>query len=230
VRRARVAAAALLTALLCCACASQPRSPFFGDERFLVLGVDPDAEADELARQFEANGFRVLRRLRGQHFSALGVAAADGAAVKVRVVTTRGIALALDAAQSTPMQPGVGYALLTPPSSETHDADGDGFEEVFVQLLPTAADSAPCILVYRVRDSGFVDAVAGNTYALPPVANASAPWDAPHFCPEPETEPAPDGGVPDGGSAADASATPPQTPPPLPAPTPPPEGGSRPSP
>ncbi len=225
-RRARIAAAALL----CCACASQPRSPFFGDERFLVLGVDPDAEADELARQFEANGFRVLRRLRGQHFSALGVAASDGAAVKVRIVTARGIALALDAARSSPMQPGVGYALLTPPSSETHDADGDGFEEVFVQLLPTAAGSAPCILVYRVRDSGFVDAVASNTYALPPAANAVAPWDAPHFGPDPETEPAGDGGVPDDGSAPDAAET--QTPPPLraPPPTPPPDAGSRPSP
>jgi len=226
VHRACVAAAALLTALLCCACASQPRSPFFGDERFLVLGVDPDAEADELARQFENNGFRVLQRLRGQHFSALGVAAADGAAVKVRVVTARGIALALDAAQSTPMQPGVRYALLTPLSSETHDADGDGFEEVFVQRLPTAAGSAPCILVYRVRDSGFVDAVAGNTYTLPPVANAVAPWDAPSFCPEPDTDPASDGGVPDGGGERDADARP--TPPPPPAP--PPEGGSRPSP
>lgn len=203
----RRAFAALLVVVSCCACASQPRSPFFDDERFLVLGVDPDAEADELARQLEANGFRVLQRLRGRNFSALGVAGADGAAAKVRVVTGRGIALALDPTTGSHAQPAVRYALLAAPSSETHDADGDGFEEVFVQMSSAAAGAAPCILVYRVRDSGFVDPVPGGGVALESTASRAAPpWDAPQFCPDPEAEPAADGGAPEGGVTHDASA------------------------
>jgi hypothetical protein len=206
VRRAFVA---LLVVGSCCACASQPRSPFFGDERFLVLGVDADAEADELARQLEASGFRVLQRLRGRDFSALGVAGADGASAKVRVVTGRGIALALDPTAGNHAQPAVRYALLAAPSSETHDADGDGFEEVFVQMLSTAPGAAPCILVYRVRDSGFVDLVPGGGVAIESTAaKAAPPWDAPQFCPDPDAEPAADGGARDGGVTHDASATP----------------------
>jgi hypothetical protein len=199
----------LLVVVSCCACASQPRSPFFGDERFLVLGVDADAEADELAGQLEASGFRVLQRLRGRNFSALGVAGTDGASAKVRVVTGRGIALALDPTTGNHAQPAVRYALLAPPSPETHDADGDGFEEVFVQMSSAAAGAAPCILVYRVRDSGFVDPVAGGGVAIDSTASSAAPpWDAPEFCPDPDAEPAPDGGTADGGVTHDASAAP----------------------
>jgi len=197
-RSSEGAARQLLIGALLGACASQPPSPFYGDERFLVVGVDPDAEANAVVRQLEASGYKLERKLHGQHFSALGAVSAGGVPVKVRVVTARGIALALDAVAATPLQPGVRYALLPPPSSETHDADGDGFEEVFVQLLRDS--EAPCIQVYRVRDSGFVDKVPGGV-ALPPQASASSPvWGAPQFCTS--SEPA------DGGAAApDAAAS-----------------------
>ena len=179
--------------MLGCACAGQPRSPFFGDERFLVVGVDPDAEADALARALESSGFRVVQRLRGQHFRALGAVDASGAAVKVRVVTARGIALALDPTLARAGQPALRYALLPPPSRETHDADGDGFEEVFVHEL--AEGAAPCILVYRVRDSGFVDPAVQGGFTLKVAHDAQPPWDAPNYCTEQATEPAADAGA-----------------------------------
>jgi hypothetical protein len=202
--------AALLAAALGCGCAAQPRSPFFGDERFLVLGVDPDAEADALARQLEDNGYRVEQRLRGQHFSALGAADAERVATKVRVMTARGIALALDAAATDPLRPGLRYALLPPPSPDTHDADADGFEEVFVRITAPASGE-PCIQVYRVRDSGFVDPV-GPVALSTAGEHAAPPWNAPVFCPDPTAAPAQpsadDGGTPQGGSNAPEPAPP----------------------
>ena len=118
--------------------------------------------------------------------------------MKVRIITARGIALALDPVVATPLQPGIRYALLPPPLKESHDPDGDGFEEVFVHRLTDGA--APCILVYRVRDSGFADPVPSGQYAhaQPP---GEAPWDAPRFCDDPEPAAA-DAGLPDAASPA----------------------------
>jgi hypothetical protein len=204
-RCSRAAVACLIAAGLCCGCASQPPSPFFQDERFLVLGVDPDAETDALARQLEANGFRIVERLRGRHFGALGAAGPDGIPAKVRVVTARGIALALDPGARGPAQPSHRYALLPPPSPETHDADGDGFEDVFVHVLPDTGE-VPCIRVYRVLDSGFVDPVAGG--GAPPAAGSASThpaWREPHFCPEPGAAAGKDASAPpDAGTAPDA--------------------------
>ena len=63
-------------------CAAQPHGPFFDDQRFLVFGVDPDAESRKLTEQLEHKGFFLLRRLHGQNFTALGfgLGLASGAA------------------------------------------------------------------------------------------------------------------------------------------------------
>ena len=93
--RLRVGRASVL-----CGCVrlAASRDRTFIDEQFLVLGVDPDAEARALTRQLEKNGFFVVRRVRGQNFSALGFSDAQDVPQKVRVITRRGIALALDRA------------------------------------------------------------------------------------------------------------------------------------
>src|SRR5262245_39072219 len=91
------ASVALVAAVLLLGCASQPRSPYFGDERFLVIGVDPNAEIDEVARELEQSGYAIALELHGQHFAALSAQSPDGEPAKVRVVTGRGIALSLDA-------------------------------------------------------------------------------------------------------------------------------------
>lgn len=187
-RRQRLMLLAVACASAGSACASRQPSPFFGDERYLVLGVDPDAEADRVTADLEKSGYRVTRKLRGQNFSALG-ADDDAGPASVRVITLRGIALALDAVLGDALQPGVRYALLPPPSSETHDADGDGFEEVFVDVR--AEKEPACIRVYRVRDSGFVDLVTSG-FALAPQPNAAPPWNAPQLCEDaPQPTPAP---------------------------------------
>jgi hypothetical protein len=177
--------------LLLSACASAPaHGPFFGDDRLIVLGVDPDTEANELSRQLSERGLTETRRIRGKTFTALGYspAAEPGAQRDVRVITGRGIALALEARSNTALTPGVRYALLPAPYRDTLDADGDGFDEVFVSRSPVPAGEA-CTLVYRVRDSGFVDPVPTASYALVRVPeNADPAWQH-TFCAD-EAEPA----------------------------------------
>jgi hypothetical protein len=145
-----------------------------------VVGVDRDAETDAVVREHEAAGRKLTLHLRGQHFSALGFASQDGLGA-VRVLTGRGIALALDSEAGTALTPGASYSLLAAPFTGTHDADGDGFEEVFVQRLSDRDE--PCVLVYRVRDSGFVDLVATGGYAVRSATEQpSAAWQAATFC------------------------------------------------
>ena len=162
-------------------CAPQPAGPYFGDEQLLVMGVDAQTEADRVAEQFARKGTRLVRRLRGEHFAALGFADEHGEGY-VRVITVRGIGLALDPQLASPLAQGVRYVLLESPSKSGHDADGDGFDEVFVERLQ-APPTEPCILIFRIRDSGFVDPVDGHGYAVEvasrPVQTA---WLAPNYC------------------------------------------------
>ena len=193
----------LLSLCVACACAAPAPRPFFGDERYLVLGVQPEQEADRLEQQLVESGHALQLRLRGQHFHALGFRDRHGLVGLVRVVTARGIVLALDSDTGDALRPAVRYRLLAPPSPQTHDADGDGFEEIYVERIggPT---SGRCVLVFRARDSGFVDAVqVPEGYALAGGAHAREPaLRAPAFCDVPLA--APDGGlaVPDAGSPA----------------------------
>jgi hypothetical protein len=66
----------------------------------------------------------------------------------------RGIALALDPDSESPLHAPSRYALLAGPLPDTQDADRDGFEVVFFEQRRTAQT---CLLVYRVRDVGYVD-------------------------------------------------------------------------
>lgn len=163
------------------ACASQPAGPFFGDERFLRFGVDPSAEADALTAQLERAGYTLARRVRGQYFTALGFVDTQGLPSVLRVVTARGIALALDARAGDVFVPSEQFQLLPAPFSDTHDADGDGFEEVFVWQAVSGQE--PCVQPYRVRDSGFVDRVEQDNYALAAHPDTTDPrWQNPQFC------------------------------------------------
>jgi hypothetical protein len=184
-----------------CACGAPQRSPFFGDEKYLVLGVDPGAEAQALIADLEAQGYEAQPRLRGEHFSALGVIHPDSSNIGVRVVTMRGIALSLDRQPPTVFQPEIRYRLLPPPFPATHDADGDGFEELFVNVVRSSPEGeGACIAVYRVRDVGFVDPVDGAKFSMPPAPKGREPlWRSPVFCPL-------DASQDDPGSPADGSA------------------------
>jgi hypothetical protein len=176
-------------------CASQPPGPFFSDEKYLVLGVDPDAEANALIRDLASQGYGATPRLRGRHFTALGVQHPDLTCIGIRVVTVRGIALSIDRVQPTVFQEEVRYRLLSPPFQNTHDADDDGFEEIFVHVVRGHGGALrSCVAVYRVRDSGFVDQVDGKKFALTAPPRSRDPlFREPTFCQlsAPETEPEP---------------------------------------
>jgi hypothetical protein len=146
----------LIVFALFAGCASTPRSPFFGDAQYLQFGVDPRTEADSLVKSYTEQNERLALRLVGHDFTALGFIDRAGRATRARIVTLRGIALALDPERESPLQAAARYALLAPPLPETQDADRDGFEEVFID---ERRGSQSCVLVYRVRDVGFVDRV-----------------------------------------------------------------------
>jgi hypothetical protein len=147
---------ALLVMIGLCACASAPSGPVFRDEQYLRFGVDPDAEANAIIAERERLGEALVTRLLGQHFTALGFADHSGAPIAVRVITARGIELALDRTRPASLQTPENFELLPAPLSSTHDADGDGFEEVFVRWT---RGQERCLRAYRVRDVGFVDPV-----------------------------------------------------------------------
>jgi hypothetical protein len=140
-------------------CATPSQGPFFGDEAYLHFGLDTQAEAKALIQTYADQSEPLALRLEGQHFTALGFMDKSGRATRVRVLTVRGIQLALDLEPATAWAPQTQYALLDAPIAGTQDADGDGFEDVFVERR--TAD-ATCLLMYHVLDVGFVDALASS--------------------------------------------------------------------
>jgi hypothetical protein len=165
VRRA-LPIAGLVVAVVASGCGgSSSQTPYFDDARFLRFGVNPFDEADTLARQFEDAGSRVPLKVRGQYFSAFGVVDARGRPSAVRVVTARGVELALDSREAGPLEDALAYRLLPSPIAGTQDVDGDGFEEVLIERWEGALGHG-CIELHRVRDVGFVDPVALPDRAL----------------------------------------------------------------
>jgi hypothetical protein len=186
------------------ACAQTPRGPYFDDERYLVVGVDPGREVDAVTGNLERAGYRIGPRFSGRHFAAIGFADAAGLPLGVRVITGRGIALALDPIEGDVFTPALRHRLLEAPLIEQHDADGDGFEEVFVERIEGPVPER-CVQAFRVRDSGFVDAVSAGV-ALAGVARRDEPlWLDPFFCTQ--------GQVPAGDAAVETTdAAPPAEP------------------
>jgi len=142
--------------IACAACATRPPSPFFGDEQYLRFGVDPRDEANTLIKLYAEQSERLALRIVGHDFTAISFMDRAGRPTRTRVVTARGIALALDPGQGFPLESSSRYALIAGPVPDTQDADHDGFEEVFVE---ERSRRETCLGVYRVRDVGFVDAV-----------------------------------------------------------------------
>lgn len=153
----------LVLLLLASACVKSPRSPFFGDENYIRVGLDPWAEAKELTRLYAERGEGLALKLAGRDFTALGFMDRSGRSTRARVVTRRGIEVALDPEASTPLSAARTYALIAGPFSETQDVDRDGFEEVFIERRSAQQH---CLLVYRVRDVGYVDAVPVEVFTF----------------------------------------------------------------
>jgi hypothetical protein len=180
----RLAAPWLAALGCCCACGPPPHGPFFGDEKLLVVGVDPEAEANAVVRQLEQRGYYEVRRLRGSTFTALGFAPVkhDTGAGRVRVVTLRGISLALDSSEPTLLTKGRELRLLDFPYSDSRDVDRDGDPEIFVREEPLPTGE-PCLRAYRVRATGVVEELSGDDFTLPRPPESKDPgWADVAFC------------------------------------------------
>jgi hypothetical protein len=145
----------LLGLLFLLACGA-PVGPVFHDEDYLRFGLDPRAEADSMIASYRERDEPLSLRIEGHDFTALGFMDRGGLATRARVLTARGIELALDPEIANVLQPSTRYRLLSPPVPGTQDADGDGFEEVFIER---STGPHTCLLVYRVRDVGYVDPI-----------------------------------------------------------------------
>jgi hypothetical protein len=151
-----------LSALLV-GCATTQPAPLFNDAQYLRFGIDPRSEADTLVKNYADQGERLALRSVGQNFTALGFMDRSGRATRARIVTMRGIALALDPEPESPLHVPARYALLAAPLPDSHDADRDGFEEVFVEQR---TPGQTCLFVYRVRDVGYVDRLETRLHAF----------------------------------------------------------------
>lgn len=156
----RPAVVSFLAMLAMLGCASTQPGPFFQDDRYLRFGVDPNDEAKAVIEGQKARNYVLAQRQLGRHFTALGFMDKQGRSSAVRVLTARGIAIALDHRPATPLEAETRYALLAAPIEGTYDADKDGFEEVFIE---ERSEVGPCVQVHRVRDTGAVDRVLVET-------------------------------------------------------------------
>lgn len=125
------------------------------DERYLAVGVDPDSKLQQLVESLGVQGHEEVARVRGRHFTAVAFVDAAGEPSAVRVVTSAGTALAVDSRSADATGKALRVGVLPSPRGQTADADGDGFEEVFI--TSKRGGQPACITPYRVRDVGYVD-------------------------------------------------------------------------
>ena len=152
-----VVRAAILQACLSASCATTAVAPTFSDAQWLTVGVDPEVEARKILQDYEQAGYSLHARVVGQAFTAMGFVRADGTSRGIRVVTARGVALALDSVPKGALEDRLEYFLMMPPVAATLDADGDGAEEFFVRELGRRTGN--CVVPYRVGPSGVVQRI-----------------------------------------------------------------------
>lgn len=111
------------------------------ESAYLRAGVNPSAEATRLERQYR--GYRRTVRIDAETYSAFAME--DRGQSLVRVVTERGVALAVEAPEEHGRSR-VGLVDGLPP-----DLDGDGHEEVLVFADDPALDRR-CVAIVRIED------------------------------------------------------------------------------
>lgn len=138
--------------------------------QYLQIGVEPAAETDAVADNLAEAGYELERRIDGRTFSALSAHRPDDGATAVRVITRRGIAMALDGPTET-----VDAIGLVPAASDSplHDLDGDGLEEIAV-VSHDRVRARRCLRLLRIRDDARVVPVALENEGVPPDACVEA--------------------------------------------------------
>ena len=135
--------------LLLAACSAHDPSAHLRKELvFLQTGVRLEDEERQVRRVLGQRSLRVVARLEGPGFIALGAASRDGVHSAVRVISTRGVQIAEDAATDDLFLPGR-VALLE------HFGGAYGGDYVFVASarMPYARD-AGCVSLYRIMPDG----------------------------------------------------------------------------
>lgn len=136
---------------------------------YLAVGVELNAEAVAEERALRQRGFAIVSRVDGRGFVALGARSPRGGGSSVRILTSRGIAMGVDApVREHPTWRSV--ALLERASGRDLDGDED------VEVLVSVDDSmrpAPCLVVVRIRERG-------DAFEVPLDARAYGP----RACPE----------------------------------------------
>ena len=123
--------------------------------RFLEVGVEPRAEADELQGSLERSGWSLERRVDGETFVAQTFVDPETGQSSARVVTKRGIVLAIDVPPAEAAQP---IRVLAPPGGD-NDLDGDGNEEVVLARHDPVYDRTCLGMMRVIRSEGFLHPV-----------------------------------------------------------------------
>ena len=131
---------------------------------WLRVGVDPIAEADAVLSALERAGYRRSRRLEAPAWSAFE--ARRGPLRAIRVITARGVALALDSHEPDGLVPRHGaISLVEPSSAGAHDVDRDGADEI---VIGAEIEGRTCLLPFRVDAEGAVSPRAPDLRSLGP--------------------------------------------------------------
>lgn len=125
------------------------------------LGVDHVAEAASVQLAFENAGYVLVERRQGHRYVALQFAGDAGLGQAVRVVTDRGISLALDGRASSPLHGSVTFELMRDAGSHTAGAAAGNVAapELVMVLERHGVDGPSCVRPYEVLESGRVEAV-----------------------------------------------------------------------
>ena len=153
-------------AALAAACAGALEGP--RPEDWMRVGVEPGEEAVEVEAALREAGWTRTERRAGDGFVAL--AFERGEQYAVRVVSRRGVVVALDSHEPDGLRERHGrVSLPEPPRS---DLDGDGREDVLVARDDDAGER--CLAVVRVDPEGRAEAlpIAGDALATGACASA----------------------------------------------------------
>ncbi len=146
--------------------ACTPRASLLPDySELLAAGVDPAVEADVVIATLSRAGYALDERADGAGFVALGFVRAEAGHRAIRVVTSRGVAFALD---SGPLDPGgVPGDVHVEVSRSGTDVDGEGRADVVVSRREPGRS---CLLVLSLTDDGGLDALRVDAAGLEPDA------------------------------------------------------------
>lgn len=144
----------LLAVVVAAGCAPHRTEP--DPFALLRVGVDPAKEARAVRRSFAQTGYQMTGEVRGAGFRALGFVRPDGASA-VRIVTRRGIEVALDAPDDE--EHGRVRVSLLAGKLAGHDLDGDGHPEVPVAVVLRPRGKR-CIGLVRIYADGAASEVA----------------------------------------------------------------------